>query len=307
MNGTTGRLVRRLSLATVVAATWMIALAPGARAATFSNPTAITFPNAGAAAPASPYPSVINVAGLPGAVADANVTLQNFSHVCMSDADILLTGPGGRRGLLLSDAGGYCDPPAVGITITLDDEATTTYPCNAGPSGTFKPTNDPTTGAACAPTPDAFPPPAPSGPYPVALTDFDGTSPNGAWSLFVFDESGGSAGVIAGGWSLELQVNATCAGRPTTLTGTAGDDELVGTEGDDVILGFDGRDTIRGLGGRDVICGGAGKDTLKGGKGKDKLFGQKGRDKLRGGGGKDVCKGGKGNDSASKCEVEKSI
>ena len=32
-----------------------------------------------------------------------------------------------------------------------------------------------------------------------------------------------------------------------------------------------------------------------------------GKDKLKGGGGRDVCIGGKANDSASKCEVEKSI
>jgi hypothetical protein len=199
-------LTRGLLLGSLLA-TALVA-APGSEGAptTFSNPTAITMPNAGAAAPANPYPSVINVAALPGTVADANVTLKSFSHECLSDADILLTGPGGRRSLLLSDAGGYCTPPAVGVTITLDDEATTTYPCDATPSGTFKPTNDPTTAGHCTPTPDAFPPPAPSGPYPLALSSFDGISPNGAWSLFVFDEAGGSPGSITGGWSLELDL-----------------------------------------------------------------------------------------------------
>ena len=183
--------------------------APATEAAptTFSNPTAITMPNGGAPAPANPYSTVIDVTGLRGTVADANVTLNSFSHACLSDADVLLTGPGGRVSLLLSDAGGYCDPPAVGATITLDDEAASTYPCDATPSGTFKPTNDPTTAGHCPPnTLDAFPPPAPSGPYPLTLTSFDGISPNGAWSLFVLDESGGSAGSIAGGWSLELDL-----------------------------------------------------------------------------------------------------
>jgi Ca2+-binding RTX toxin-like protein len=41
--------------------------------------------------------------------------------------------------------------------------------------------------------------------------------------------------------------------------------------------------------------------------GQDTLLGQKGKDKLKGGGGADLCKGGKGKDTASKCEVEKSI
>jgi Ca2+-binding RTX toxin-like protein len=266
-------------------------------------------PNAGAAAPANPYPSVINVAGLPGKVTDANVTIRSFNHACLSDADILLTGPGGARGLLLSDAGGYCSPAAVGVTIALDDEATTTYPCNASPSGTFKPTNDPVTAGNCVPTPDAFPPPAPPGPHPVTLSGFDGTSPNGAWSLFVFDEAGGSAGSITGGWSLEL-ASGSCADRPATvptLVGTAADDVLTGTTGPDVILGLGGNDRILGLEGEDRLCGGDGKDKLLGGTGKDKLIGQGGKDSLKGGGGKDLCKGGKGKDSASACEKKRGI
>jgi hypothetical protein len=35
---------------------------------------------------------------------------------------------------------------------------------------------------------------------------FDGTDPNGTWSLFVFDDGAGDAGRIAGGWSLELEL-----------------------------------------------------------------------------------------------------
>jgi hypothetical protein len=311
MESRNGRFVRLLSAAWLVAAALVVAPATSG-ASTFSNPTPITMPNAGAAAPANPYPSVIDVAGLPGTVADANVTFHSFSHECLSDADILLTGPGGRQSLLLSDAGGYCTPPAVGVTITIDDEATSTYPCDANPSGTFKPTNDPSTAGHCTPTPDAFPPPAPSSPYPLALSSFDGSSPNGAWSLFVFDEAGGSPGSIAGGWSLELQTSGpelqtTCAGKRATLTGTGGPDRLTGTPGADVIVGLDGNDTIKGVKGNDVACGGTGRDTLKGGTGNDTLLGQAGKDKLKGGGAKDVCKGGKGNDSASKCEVEKSI
>ena len=47
--------------------------------------------------------------------------------------------------------------------------------------------------------------------------------------------------------------------------------------------------------------------TLLGQQGNDGLYGQKGNDKLKDGGGKDVCIGGKANDTASMCEVEKSI
>jgi hypothetical protein len=99
----------------------------------------------------------------------------------------------------------------------------------------------------------------------------------------------------------------TCKGQLLTIVGTEGHDEIVGTPNRDVIGALAGNDKVRGLGGKDRICGGRNKDTLKGGKAKDKLFGQRGGDKLKGGGARDVCKGGKGDDSASKCEVEKSI
>ena len=103
------------------------------------------------------------------------------------------------------------------------------------------------------------------------------------------------------------QAAPACKGKQTTILGTDGADQFAGTAAADVISALGGNDTVTALAGNDVVCGGPGKDTLKGGKGKDTLLGQKGKDKLKGGGGKDLCKGGKGNDSASKCEVEKSI
>jgi RTX calcium-binding nonapeptide repeat (4 copies) len=99
----------------------------------------------------------------------------------------------------------------------------------------------------------------------------------------------------------------TCRGAQATIVGTEGSDVRTGSQGQDVIVALGGNDTLSGLRGNDLICGGPGKDTLRGGRGKDTLLGQKGKDALKGGGGKDLCKGGKGNDSASKCEVEKSI
>jgi hypothetical protein len=102
-------------------------------------------------------------------------------------------------------------------------------------------------------------------------------------------------------------VPPTCKGLPATIVGTERNDVRTGSQGQDVIAGLGGKDTLKGLGDNDVICGGSGRDTLKGGKGKDTLLGQKGKDTLKGGPSKDLCKGGKGDDTASKCEVEKSI
>jgi hypothetical protein len=108
----------------------------------------------------------------------------------------------------------------------------------------------------------------------------------------------------------------TCMGIPATIVGTSRDDVRTGTRRRDVMLGLGGNDTLVGLGGNDVICGANGKDTVKGGRGNDRLLGQRGNDrlkgtrgsdKLNGGRGIDICIGGTGNDSASGCEVKKSI
>ena len=90
--------------------------------------------------------------------------------------------------------------------------------------------------------------------------------------------------------------SVTCKGKPANIVGTSGNDVRVASPGPDVIAGLGGNDTLSGLAGNDLICGGAGKDTLKGGKGNDKLLGQKGNDTLNGGPGKDKLTGGAGKD-----------
>jgi hypothetical protein len=275
-----------------------------ASASTFSNPTPITIPTGAplvTVGPAAPYPSTIAVSGVPGTVVKTRATLTGVSHSFPLDIDALLVGPGGQKTLLMSDV---CGGTLTGQTFTFDDAASLSMPQfpNFCPSGTYKPTKFP----GYIPT---FSSPAPPGPQTTtAMSALNGSPAEGVWRLFVQDVGfGDTTGLIAGGWSLELLTNATCAGKAATMTGTAGPDQLTGTPGPDVILGFDGKDKISGLDGKDVECGGNGKDTLKGGKQKDILLGQGAKDKLKGGGGKDTCKGGKGNDSASACEVEKSI
>jgi hypothetical protein len=278
--------------------------AQSASASTYTNPALITIPDQGAAAP---YPSTIGVAGLPGGVADVNVTLNGLFHECFSDLWFVVVAPGGQKSLLMSHAGSNCaDDPTAPVTITFDDEAAAAYPCDAAPSGTFKPSRDP-----CVFNEDVdLPSPAPAGPYPPSLAAFDGSGPNGNWSLFVFDQYAGDQGPLGAGWSLDLLPSASCAAKPATLSGhvgTAGNDTLVGTPGPDVLIGLGGADTIQGLGGKDVVCGGPGNDKLLGGPGKDLLRGEAGKDKLKGQGGKDTCVGGAKADTAKACEKEKSI
>ncbi|MCY2986275.1 MAG: M36 family metallopeptidase, partial [Planctomycetota bacterium] len=169
------------------------------------NTTPITIADNGAA---SPYPSTISVSGLSGNATDVNVTLNGFTHTWPDDVDVLLVGPAGQQVLLMSDVGGYFE--VSGLNLTLDDAAATALP-DDGPltSGTFQPTN--------IGTGDAFPAPAPASPYDAALASFNATDPNGTWSLYVYDDTGGDSGSISGGWSLEITVGPDTT--PPTVRG----------------------------------------------------------------------------------------
>jgi MYXO-CTERM domain-containing protein len=83
--------------------------------------------------------------------------------------------------------------------------------------GTFKPTNFPNA--------DAFPAPAPAPSGGSALSVFNGTNPNGTWSLYVIDDAPSDGGSIGGGWSLNITVLSPPTSTPTataSATVTAG-------------------------------------------------------------------------------------
>lgn len=163
---------------------------------TFSNPTAIQIPNSGAA---TPYPSEINVGRLRrGKVLDVNMTMKNYSHGFTPDVDVELVGPRGQQATVMSDVGNFQDP--TNAIVTLDDEAQIPLSQFSGIlTGRFKPTN--VNGGDS----DAFPLPAPGPSVNTRLSTFDSTNPNGTWKLFVFDDTGGEAGQMTGGWSLQIK------------------------------------------------------------------------------------------------------
>jgi len=162
----------------------------------YANTTGIIIPQFG---PGTPYPSEILVSGLTNLqgsnllVGKVTVTLNGFAHTFPHDVNVLLDSPSGQELIVMGHAGG---PYSVSnLTLTFDDAATQSLPAGQLVSGTYLPTDYPPA--------DLFPGlPAASGADVLAL--FNGTNPNGYWSLYVYDDTEGNAGVITGGWALGL-------------------------------------------------------------------------------------------------------
>ena len=145
---------------------------------------------------ATTYPSTIDVAGMSGTITRMTVMLGPLQLDSPNDVDILLVGPQGQNAIIMSDVGGASALSR--SIITLDDFASTSLPAN-GPitDGTFKPTN---VGSG-----DSFPSPAPAPSGGSSLSAFNGTNPNGAWSLYVVDDNAnGKSGYLQNGWTLTI-------------------------------------------------------------------------------------------------------
>jgi hypothetical protein len=160
--------------------------------ATFTNSAGITINDMAAA---NPFPAQISVSGMGTSLTGISVTLNGFSHSISLDADVLLVGPGGQKVMLMSD----CGTGASGANLTFQDGAAALPGGGMLVSGTYAPTN------RDVGTPDDFVTyGGPAGPYGAFLSAFNGTDPNGVWSLYVIDELAGASGAIAGGWTLNL-------------------------------------------------------------------------------------------------------
>ncbi|HJQ25533.1 MAG TPA: C25 family cysteine peptidase, partial [Blastocatellia bacterium] len=173
---------------------------------------------------AMPYPSQINVTGLTGSVVKVTVELHDLTHTFSDDIDILLVGPTGATAIIMSDAGGsWMDTH---LNLTLDDNAAVALPDepDTGPmtSGTYRPANYDS-------APDAWPgAPAPSG--NVALSVFNGTNPNGTWSLYIVDDEAGDSGNIGGGWCLNIATGDPTLARMSSQSATINQDGRVAIE-----------------------------------------------------------------------------
>jgi hypothetical protein len=146
------------------------------------------------AGPSSLYPSNIVVSGLGGTVSSVQVFVNNINHTWPDDIDMLLVGPGGQTVMLMSDAGGSSD--LINVNLTFSDAGGPLPDSLQITSGVYHPTDyEPG---------DNMPAPAPTPPYGTALSVFNGTNPNGTWSLYVADDADLDGGSIDGGWCLVI-------------------------------------------------------------------------------------------------------
>ena len=178
----------------------------------FCNTGALTL--SATAGTADVYPSRIFVSGLSGTISKVTLTVSNLTINRPDDLTLLLVGPSGANFLVVNDAGGTA-AGVTGINLVFDDSAGSQVSDASAPaSGTYRPSSYNTT---------AFPAPAPAGPYnnpapqgsSTFANIFNGSNPNGTWSLYAYDDVTGDGGTIAGGWCLTFTLSSDA---PTTTT-----------------------------------------------------------------------------------------
>jgi hypothetical protein len=144
-----------------------------------------------------------------GTVTKVKVTLTGIAHGDVDELEALLLSPDQRKVLLMNSPCANTNTVGSPVTWTFDDAAAAPVPTNPPcPSGTYKL-------ADSDPGFYSFLYPAPAPPYPAALSGFSGAQPNGAWQLFVVDDTVAGGGSIDGGWSLELSTTGPALTPPS--------------------------------------------------------------------------------------------
>jgi hypothetical protein len=180
-------------------------LAQVTRAQTFTGPGMII----NDAAPATPYPSVINVSGIPLSGLSSPpfiVTLHGFSHNWPSDVYAVLEAPSGQLFTLMGRCGGSASVSNVNLSFT----STATISLSGGTlvTGTYLPTG------CVGFVPSA---PLPLGPFGSDLTTINPASYVGQWKLFVGDAARSDVGSIAS-WSITFPDRTVDPQSPTAFT-----------------------------------------------------------------------------------------
>jgi hypothetical protein len=187
------RSLKRLTVLTAAVGIGSALFAGSAQAAHFYNLDSIFMASQGHA---SPYPSVIPVTGLSGTVSKVTVTASGLDGEG-DNLQMAVVGPGGQATMLYRFA---CEDELDfgSLTFVFDDAAAAQLPeTNCNQNGVFKPSDRSANGGVLSS-------PAPQGAaYSKALSIFNGTAPNGIWSLFAENTNVGAT-AIHGGWSIDI-------------------------------------------------------------------------------------------------------
>lgn len=146
---------------------------------------------------ASKFPAVCYVEGEVGFITSITLNLEGFQHDHPGDIDMLLVSPSGTHVIIMSDAGaGNSINPGVSLKFQ-DDAAWPDIPESTQiVAGTYH-TKDwnPLVGEFGYGRGSS-----PPGPHSANLTAFHGERPNGAWKLYVLDDTGGQDGQFDEFW-----------------------------------------------------------------------------------------------------------
>ena len=143
---------------------------------------------------ASNWPMVQNVTGETGVIAGMTVAITGFSHTWPDDIHILLRGPDGTTVGIMRNCGG--SETISNVDLEFADSGPSLPDSTIITSGTYAPTTfGVDSWVVTPPWPDGL-----VAPTSFLLSDFDGKSKNGQWSLWVYDKAFGNEGSISGGF-----------------------------------------------------------------------------------------------------------
>jgi uncharacterized protein (TIGR03382 family) len=163
-------------------------------------------------------PATVTASGTLGTIEDVQVTLTGFSHTNVGDMTFYLVGPGGASGVWLFGElnPAPADANTVDVTLVFSDAATGAIPeVPAGglTSGTYQantPYNSPT-------LPSGDPPAITM--YNSFVSAFGGTSADGDWSLYAWDDSAFDTGLLES-WQISITTNAPSPPGGVNTAGT---------------------------------------------------------------------------------------
>jgi uncharacterized repeat protein (TIGR02543 family) len=178
---------------------------------------------------ASPYPSHIDVTGFSGNITGATLTLNGFTDANPEETAMLLEAPTGANIVPWNDAGGATGVSGISFTLADAAGAGNTIPSPPVTGETYLATAETGLGAAAFPagTPPWAPPGTPSYAAPEGTQTlngaFSGISPDGYWSLYVYNRTGSTA-LSATSWCITLLQQPTMSvGSSHTGSFTQGD------------------------------------------------------------------------------------